>query len=265
MAIITLLSDFGLKDSYVAEMKGVILSKSPETKIVDITHEIKKFDIEMGMFVLTSAARYFPYGTIHVAVVDPGVGGERKPIFIKTKTNYYVGPDNGILTLAAKNEGIEEIYHINKVDVFKEGTSPTFHGRDIFAQTAAQIAEGCKLNSLGDKIEDCIKIEFEKAEFREKGIICEIIHIDNFGNLITNVNSADLKVLKLNFGSVISLQFRDKKYNIKFHRTYSEASSQELMALIGSHNFLEIAENLGNARNRIAAKQGDKLKLTFLD
>lgn len=265
MAIITLLSDFGLKDSYVAEMKGVILSTSPDTGIVDITHEIKKFDIEMGMFILASAVRYFPDGTVHVAVVDPGVGGERKPIIIKAKNNYYVGPDNGILTLAAKNEGIEDVYHINKVDIFKKEISQTFHGRDIFAHTAALIAERHKLCSLGDKIDDYLIIEFEKAEFRENEVICKIIHIDNYGNLITNIHSTDLNDLKLNFGSTILLQFRDKNYNIKFHRTYSNVSSQELMALIGSHNFLEIAENLGNAGNRITAKQGDKLKLTFLD
>ncbi|KON27819.1 hypothetical protein AC481_03885, partial [miscellaneous Crenarchaeota group archaeon SMTZ-80] len=156
-------------------------------------------------------------------------------------------------------------YHINKVDIFKKEISQTFHGRDIFAHTAALIAERHKLYSLGDKIDDYLIIEFEKAEFRENEVTCKIIHIDNYGNLITNIHSTDLNDLKLNFGSIILLQFRDKNYNIKFHRTYSDVSSQELMALIGSHNFLEIAENLGNAGNRIASKQGDKLKLTFLD
>ncbi len=264
MALITLLSDFGLKDSYVAEMKGIILSTSPDTTIVDITHEIKKFDIEMGMFVLASAVRSFPNGTVHVAVVDPGVGGRRRSIIIKTKNNYYVGPDNGILSLATKNEGIEYVYHI-KVDIFKEEISPTFHGRDIFAHTASLIAEGHKLSSLGDKIDDYHLIEFEKGEFRKNEVICKIIHIDNFGNLITNIHSSDIDALKLNFGSAILLRFRDKNYNIKFHRTYSDVSSQEIIALIGSHNFLEIAENLGDAKNRIKAKKGDKLKLTFLD
>jgi S-adenosylmethionine hydrolase len=265
MVLITLLSDFGLKDSYVAEMKAIILSTSSDTTIVDITHEIKKFDIEMGMFVLTSAVRYFPDGTVHVAIVDPGVGGERRPIIIKAKNNYYVGPDNGILTLAAKNEGIEDVYHINKVDIFKKEISPTFHGRDIFAHIAALIAEGHKLSSLGDKIDDYLIIEFDRAEFRENEIICKIIHIDNYGNLILNIHSSDFNILKLNFGSTILLRFRDKNYNIKFHRTYSDVSAQKLIALIGSNNFLEIAENLGNAKNRIKAKKGDKLKLTFLD
>jgi S-adenosylmethionine hydrolase len=265
MAIITLLSDFGLKDSYVAEMKGVILSISPDTKIIDITHKIEEFDIEMGMFVLASAARYFPDGTIHVAVVDPGVGGKRRPILIKAKRNYYIGPDNGVLTLAAKNEGIENVYCISKVAISNQKISATFHGRDIFAYTAALVAERRKISSIGERIDDYLMPEFKKVKIIDNEIICEIIHIDGFGNLITNIFSTDLYNLKLNFGSNITLQFEKNDYSIKFYRTYSDAHPRELFALIGSHNYLEIAENYGSAKNRINAKKGDKLKITFYD
>ncbi len=265
MAIITLLSDFGLKDSYVAEMKGVIFTIAPQAKIVDITHEIDKYDILMGTFVLASATRYFPHGSIHVAVVDPGVGGKRRPIMIKTKKNYYIGPDNGILALAALNDGIDKAYHISKGKVLKKEISATFHGRDIFAYTASKIANGLKPDSIGVEINDYLVPDFAKARILKNEINCEIIHIDDFGNLITNVNFDQLNNLGLHQGSNLSLRMGRLNLEVKLLRTYSEARSNELLALIGSHNFLEIAENLGSASKRIGAKKGDKLKFFVMN
>ncbi|MFW9906876.1 MAG: S-adenosyl-l-methionine hydroxide adenosyltransferase family protein [Candidatus Thorarchaeota archaeon] len=265
MAIITLLSDFGLKDSYVAEMKGVIFTMAPQAKIVDITHQIDKYDILMGTFILASATRYFPHGSIHVAVVDPGVGGKRRPIMIKTKKNYYIGPDNGILVLAALNDGIEKVYHISKDIILKKEISATFHGRDIFAYTASKIANGLKPDSIGVEINDYLVPDFAQARISKNEINCEIIHIDDFGNLITNVNFNQLNNLGLHYGSNLSLRIGELNLDIKLLRTYSEARSNELLALIGSHNFLEISENLGSASKRIGAKKGDKLKFFVMN
>jgi len=141
--IVTLLTDFGLKDPYVAEMKAVILSICPEAWIVDVSHMVKKFDVRMGAFILAQAAPYFPAGTVHVAVVDPGVGTERRPIIVEAKRSFYVGPDNGVLMLSAKREGILHIYEIKNRKYMLQKISRTFHGRDVFSPVAAHLARLC--------------------------------------------------------------------------------------------------------------------------
>ncbi|MCW4032188.1 MAG: S-adenosyl-l-methionine hydroxide adenosyltransferase family protein [Candidatus Bathyarchaeota archaeon] len=265
MTIITLISDFGLKDPYVAEMKAVILSICPNVTIIDVTHEVDKFDMNMGMFILASVAPYFPKGTIHIAVIDPEVGGARRSILVEGRRNYYIGPDNGVLIMAAKNEGIKHVYNITNKKSISRFVSSTFHGRDIFAYIASHIAKGFDPREVGNEIDDYVIHKFREARIKDKEANCEIIYADEFGNLITNIHSKDRSRLGLKLGRNIMLEVRENKFNTKLKRTYSEVAKKELLALIGSHNYLEIAVNQGSAKEMLKINKGDELKLILLD
>jgi len=260
--IITLLSDFGLKDSYVAQMKAVILSICPKATVVDISHQVERHNLRMGAFILASAAPYFPDGTIHVAVVDPGVGGERRPILIEANRSFYVGPDNGLLFLAAKIDGIRKVYHTVERRFMAEEISATFHGRDIFAPVAAHIANGVKPSTIGRMITDFVVPEHSEARIERRAVACEVVHIDGFGNVVTNLHSRDLSKTVMRYGSGFKLKHDGKNVELKFCRTYSDVQVGALLGLIGSHGFLEIAVNQGSAAKRLEVTQGSKLKLS---
>ena len=257
--MITLTSDFGLKDPYVAEMKGVILTISPNAILIDITHEVAKFDVRAGAFILASVAPYFPAGTIHLAVVDPGVGTQRRAILIQTKKSFFVGPDNGVLFLAAQNQGIEHIYHISNQKFMLQSVSSTFHGRDVFAPAAAYLDRDVKPTEFGAEIKDTVSPEFSKVKWANGSLMGEVMHIDDFGNIITNINQTDIarkqtKIIKVELPR-ISLQ-------LAFGKTYADAKAKEPISIIGSHGFLEIALNRGNAARKFKAKAGDKIVVT---
>ncbi|MEM3522663.1 MAG: SAM-dependent chlorinase/fluorinase [Candidatus Bathyarchaeia archaeon] len=255
------MSDFGLKDSYVSEMKAVILSICPNATLVDITHEISKYNIIEGAFILASTAPYFPNNTIHLAVVDPGVGSKRRPIIVKSKKHFYVGPDNGLLILAAKKDGIIKVYHIVNKEYIRKEISSTFHGRDIFAPVSAYLANGVKPEEIGVEIKDYEIPEFVKPTIKNNSIELKVIHIDSFGNVITNLYKDQIKDIKLEFNTKLLLKVKGKKFKVKFLNTYSNAKKKELLTLIGSHNFLEIAMNQGNASNKLKLKEGDSIKI----
>jgi len=257
MSIITLLSDFGLKDSYVSEMKAVILSIYREAVLVDITHGIPRYDIRFGAFVLASAAPRFPKGTVHLGIVDPGVGGKRKPIIIKTKRATYVGPDNGILILAAKNDGILGVFEITKKKYFEREVSPTFHGRDLFSPVAAHISKGVRVEKIGRRLESYLQPSFTSVHFRNGLVDCEVIHTDSFGNVITNLKVEDLTRLGARFGTVIGLGER----RFPFLRTYSDVTKGTLVGLVGSHGFFEIAANQRSAAKLLDLEPGKRLRL----
>lgn len=257
--IITLTTDFGLRDTYVAEMKAVILSICPSATIVDITHEIEKFNIKMGAYVLASASPYFPKGTIHVVVVDPGVGTERRPILVQTNQGFYVGPDNGVLALTIKSQCITHIYKISNQKFMLPKISQTFHGRDIFAPTAAHLANGTPSAEFGPEILDIATPEFAKIIRKKDVLIGEVIHIDRFGNIITNFGEKELKLL--NIKGVVNVKLKNIRLRSKFCRAYGEVKPQEPLALVGSHNFLEISINQGNAAKNFGTKIGDKVTL----
>ena len=206
MPTITLLSDFGLKDSYVAQMKAVILSICPKATIVDISHQVERHNLRMGAFILASATPYFPDGTIHVAVVDPGVGGKRRPILIETTRSFYVGPDNGLPLLAAKSDGIKAVYHIVERRFMAEQISATFHGRDIFAPVAAQIANGVEPSRIGRVVTDFVVPDYSEAKIERGAVDCEVVHIDGFGNVVTNLHSRDLGKTVMRYGSGIQIE-----------------------------------------------------------
>jgi S-adenosylmethionine hydrolase len=256
--IITLLSDFGLKDPYVAEMKAVIMGICSEACIVDVSHEIGKFSIRMGAFVLASVAPYFPKGTIHVAVIDPGVGTKRRPILIGTNHSFYVGPDNGLLLLAAKKQGINHVYNITNPRYMLSRISKTFHGRDIFAPVAAHLASGSDPADFGPEIHDYVIPKFAKTQLTKNDLLGEVLHIDDFGNVIISISAEDLEKARIKEGSTFQLRLKDKEAIVlKFCSAYGEAKIGKPLVLIGSHDFLEISVNQGNASKKFRTKAGD--------
>lgn len=248
-----------MKDPYAAEMKATILNISPNTVILDITHEIAKFNIRMGAYVLASVAPYLPEGTIHVAVVDPGVGTRRRPILIQTKHGSFVGPDNGLLIPAAKVQGITDIHEITNPRLMLPRVSNTFHGRDVFAPAAAHLANDVTLAEFGPEIRDVLKPDFAKVKLRKGALIGEVLHVDNFGNIITNISGKE--VTHITATSVVNIELPNQKLKLKFGKSYGEAKYQEALALIGSHGYLEIALNQGNAAEKFKANPRDKIKL----
>jgi hypothetical protein len=255
--VITLTTDFGLKDPYVAEMKAVILSINPNATILDVTHEIEKFNIRMGAYILASASPYFPKGTIHLAVVDPGVGTKRQPILIQTKRGYLIGPDNGLLALTAKNEEIEHIHKITNRKLMLPRISTTFHGRDIFAPAAAHLANGTSPEKFGQEISEIATPEFAKIIKRKDMLVGEIIHIDDFGNIITNFGEKELELM--NARAMVNVKLKAVKQKLKLCKAYAKVEPHKPLATIGSHNFLEISINQGNAAKTFKAKIGDKI------
>ncbi len=253
--IITLLTDFG--DVYPASMKGVILSIYPAANIVDISHSAPGHNVRAGAFMLMSCARYFPSGTVHIAVVDPGVGTKRRAIAIKSVskdqgTHYFVGPDNGILIPAARSFGEFEVYEITNKRLFNEKVSSTFHGRDIFAPVGTHISRGIEISNVGKRIYDHTDLDFGKIMKKEHSIEGIVIFIDEFGNIITNIPSE-----AVDFKSGDSMQIENKK--VQFQRSYGFCKEGEPLILIGSHGYLEIAVNRGNAANFFNKKQGDEI------
>ena len=256
MRIITLLTDFG--SFYPAQMKGVILSrlvdKTQDITFVDIAHDIPPQYVRAGAFALLSSARYFPPGTIHLAVVDPGVGTDRLGLVVESGGQLFVGPDNGLLLPAARSLGTPgnppQAYKI----AFSLGAldlglaSNTFHGRDIFAPVAALLASGKSLASIGPRVRPK-DLNFGEAKKTDRGIEATVIYVDRFGNLI------------LNMRKVPSFQVSLKGIKLKRVRTYAQARRIEPLITLGSHGFAEIAVNQGNAAEAFCLKAGDRIEL----
>jgi hypothetical protein len=244
---ITLLTDFGTADYFVGAMKGVILSINPQAVIVDITHEIPAQDVAAGAFTLLAAYDTFPEETIHVAVVDPGVGSARLPIVVTAGNHLFVGPDNGVFTYIYDQNTDFQAFHITDKKYFRQPVSNTFHGRDIFAPVAAILSTGADPSSLGSRISDPIRLS--------KSVEPQIIHIDRFGNLITNITRDQFKEARrliLN-GTLISAQRNFFGENVE--------ESDEPFTIWGSAGFLEIAVNGRSAAEILDAKRGDRITL----
>ncbi|OGP87556.1 MAG: hypothetical protein A2156_15120 [Deltaproteobacteria bacterium RBG_16_48_10] len=260
-SIITLLTDFGARDHYVASMKGVILGINPRCTLIDISHQVSPQDIEEGAFLLASSYASFPKGTIHLSVVDPGVGGPRKPILIVTANYFFVGPDNGIFTLALQQEKIKQVIALTHKKYYLPRVSATFHGRDIFAPVAAHLSLGIGPKVLGDEVSSWKSLRTTKPEQNPKGLSGEILHIDVFGNLISNID--EQRLLNLAKGHAFSIQLGDQMVQ-GLKKGYWEGKKGEVTALIGSGGFLEISVREGNAQKRLKAKKGDKIKVCIL-
>jgi S-adenosylmethionine hydrolase len=258
--LITLTTDFGLKDPYVAEMKAVILDISPDATVVDITHQIEKFNVRMGAYVLASASSYFARGTVHVAVVDPGVGTRRQPIIVQTKKGCFVGPDNGLLALAAKNTDAKmRVYGITNREFMLPKVSNTFHGRDIFAPVAAHLTLGIPTAEFGPKISQIQMPTFARIIRRKEGLLGEVIHIDDFGNIITNFRTKELEAMKRKSSVIVNVG--NAKLMLNLCKAYGDVEKQQPLVIMGSHSFLEISVNQGSAANVFNVEVGDGVAL----
>jgi len=259
MRVVTLLSDFGNRDQYVSEMKGTILSLCSSATVVDISHEIEKFNIRVGAFVLAAASPYFPAGSIHVAVVDPGVGGQRRNLLIETQRALYIGPDNGILLPAALRDGIKETYSIENPQFMRSTVSSTFQGRDVFAYTAGKIACGAEVSQAGSKVSDPVSAAFAEATVSRNVINCEVLTVDSFGNIVTTASEKDLGRIGVEIGDRIVMRAKGRAYRLSLARTYSDAGEGKPILLGGSHGFLEVGTNKANAAGRFHLRPGDQL------
>jgi S-adenosylmethionine hydrolase len=257
--LITLTTDFGLADPYVAEIKAVILGINPSVEIVDISHQIEKFNMRMGAYVLAAAAPYFPKDTIHVAVIDPGVGTKRKPILIETGNSFLIGPDNGLLALAAEKQGIRHVYEIANPKYMLPKVSTTFHGRDIFAPAAAHLSKGVSPSEFGPKVHRIVKPRFAKIFRKGSMLIGEIIHVDGFGNIITNFTADHLESISVKEN--VKVKIGETTLRLRLCKAYAGVKAKKPLAIIGSHDFLEISVNQGNAAEAFKAKVGDKVIL----
>lgn len=255
--IIAFLTDFGTKDYFVGAMKGVILSINPEAKIIDITHEIKPQNIRSAGFTLAACYLNFPPKTIFVSVVDPGVGSDRRAILVETENYYFIAPDNGLLSLVLNKELNYRTFEINNPKFFLSKLSQTFHGRDVFAPVAAWLSRGISPNEFGNETSELIisKNLVPKAVSADK-IVGNIIHIDNFGNIITNLRKTDLPT---NF----SLQVNENMIT-KHHTFYAEGKVNEIFSIWGSAGYLEIAVNCNSAKELLNAEIGNEILAKLL-
>jgi S-adenosylmethionine hydrolase len=259
--IITLLTDFGTADYFVGAMKGVILSINPEAVVVDITHEVAPQDVREGAFTLGAACVSFPAGTIHVAVVDPGVGSARRGILVAGAGQYFVGPDNGLFGFVSERDGGARVFELTNEKYFGPKVSATFHGRDIFAPVAAALSKGVAPEEFGEEIKDHVRLPCLKPQRTAGGTIeAEIIHIDRFGNCVTNLTPAELDEGMIAAGARLTVNGREIT---SFRRFFSEGgdSPGELFAIWGSAGYLEIAANRARAASLLNAERGQKIQV----
>ncbi len=270
--VLTFTTDFGSSDSYVAAMKGVALGIAPDLTLVDVTHEVPRHDIRHGAFILGGVYRYFPAETVHVAVVDPGVGTSRKAVALVTPSGSFCAPENGLLSYVLNDrlttgqvrfESAEfgsvvtvpvpdgcEAYEISNPAYMLEPVSDTFHGRDIFTPAAAHLASGLELGCLGEPLRGLTMLNLFSLELSNDAVVGRVVHVDRFGNVVTNIPADRLPQ------SDVVVEVTDTKIH-GLSATFADADG--LLALIGSHGYLEIAENLGSAARSLGVGVGDAI------
>lgn len=252
MGIVTLTTDFGARDWFVAAMKGVILSIAPDAVIVDVTQDIPAGDIHAGAFALAACCEYFPRGTVHVAVVDPGVGSARNAIAVRTKHHIFVGPDNGVLSLATARKEVLAVHRIENSKLCRKPVSRSFHGRDVFAPVAAHLCRGVAIQKLGPQVKTFVRLNPPLPRVGQDCIRGEVIYIDRFGNAITNIDSRVLsKLTRFEFDVIV----RGRRL-CKLNSHYAAVAEGKPLVLINSCNLLEIAVNGGSAARRFRLNRG---------
>ncbi len=264
--IITLLSDFGLSDVYVGVMKGVIAQINPALTVVDLTHQIPPQNIAAARFSLINAYPYFPTGTVHIAVVDPGVGSHRRGIALQLDTGFLVGPDNGLFSGVLNQNPLVEAVELTNPKYWRTPTpSTTFHGRDIFASAGAHLASGVPLEQLGEVIdpETLVQLTIPEQTPTASGVAGCIQYIDHFGNLITNIPAADVqgKTWSVAVGDSPTETLRERI--IPGSQTYSNQPVGEVVALVGSHGWVEIAVNGGSAQSELQMDWGTVVEVVL--
>ncbi len=256
--LISITTDFGLKDHYTGAMKGAILTVNPAAKLIDISHAITPGDILQGAFVMAEACRYYPRGTVHLGVVDPGVGGPRRAVIVETERFLFVGPDNGLLSLAAESDGIKRVFEIKNEKYMREAISRTFHGRDIFGPVAGHLSLGVAPTEFGPLTRDLLMINLPEPECIEGAVNGEVIHIDSYGNIITNI-MAELIESSLGTGD-IELTIKGRKVK-GLYRSYASIEPGGLGALTGSSGRVEVAAHEGSGAGILGLGVGEKVRV----
>lgn len=255
--IITLTTDFGLTDAYVGQMKGAVLSVCPQAVLVDLSHHIPPQDVTAAGRMVVSSYRFFPAGSVHVAVVDPGVGTARRPLAVRADGHVFVAPDNGLLT--GLLDRAEEIREITDPEMMRPEVSATFHGRDIFGPTAGHLARGLDVAAVGPLVGNPVHLEEDRPLADESGLTGRVTAIDHFGNLVTDIPAGE--VPERMRGEVEVETGGTTMTGI--HRTYGQVAPGAVLALVGSHGFVEIGVNRGRADRLLEAGPGQRVRLTW--
>jgi hypothetical protein len=256
--IITLTTDFGTSDHLVGTMKGVILNINPASRIVDINHSVVPFDLLDGALSIANAYSFFPARTIHVVIVDPGVGTDRRPILVTAGNQFFVAPDNGVLSVIYERESCT-VRHITAEHYFLNPISPTFHGRDIFAPTAAWLSKTFQTEAFGEVVTDFVRFTMPKAKANGQGIKGVVLRVDAFGNLLTNLTVENIPASAV-AGGPIQLAVNGKPVT-QFARTFAAGNPGEPIAVVGSTGYVEIAVNRGSAARTLGVGRGAEVTL----
>jgi hypothetical protein len=260
--IISITTDFGEDDHFVGVMKGVILSINPDATIVDINHRVNSYDIFDGAYSLSQSYHVFPPGTIHLVVVDPGVGSERRPIIVQSKDYRFVAPDNGVLSMVYEREGRVEVRHVTADHFFRKPVSNTFHGRDIFAPVAAWLSRGMEAEKFGNVVSDYARFTSVRPKRESDALIKGVtIKVDKFGNVITNIGPDDVPQI---FGkNPPPFRIRINGHEItRLHESFAAGEASELFAVVGSSGLIEICINRGSAAKVLNVNRGAEVELT---
>ena len=260
-ALISLTTDFGLQDHFIGTMKGVILNIAPETTIVDICHSVQPFDVFDGALTIAQSYSYFPTATVHVVVVDPGVGTARRPIVLSTEKHLFVAPDNGVLSLIYDREERLTVRNITAEHYFLQPISNTFHARDIFSPIAAWLAKGVDPSNMGDEITDFVRFSAPTPKTGEQGLLRGVVlKVDRFGNLITNITPKDMPALCDSDPKPFKITV-GKREITQVRSAYAEGAPGEVFGVLGSMGFLEIAANRASAAKLVEATKGTEVSI----
>ncbi len=261
--LITFTTDFGLSDHYAGTMKGVILNINPSAQIVDICNSVQSFDVLDGAITIAQAYRYFPTDTVHLVVVDPGVGSTRRPILVTTEKHMFIAPDNGVLSFVYEREERISVRHITADHYFLQPVSQTFHGRDIFSAVAGWLSKGVEVNKFGDEISDYARFAAPRPKPADdrllKGIV---IKVDKFGNLITNITPKDLPQLFSSDPPPFKVMIAKREIT-RMTNSYAEGTPGEVFVILNSMGFLEIASHRGSAAQIVGAGKGADVGVQF--
>jgi S-adenosylmethionine hydrolase len=255
--IVTLLSDFGAKDGFVGILKGVVLGICPQARLVDLSHDIAPQEIVEGALVLAAAVDHFPRGTVHLAVVDPGVGTQRRALLIETEAFTLVGPDNGLLSLAAERSKVRRIVHLDRPQWFAKAASTTFHGRDVFAPVAAHHAAGVSAEELGSVVEEHEHLALVEPRRVDDGLEGQVIYVDRFGNLICNVRQGDVDGFR---GQALSITIGGVQLS-EVSPSYASVREGRPVAVWNSWGRLEVAVRNGSAVRQLRARNGERVQV----
>ena len=261
--LVVLMTDFGSGDFYVGAMKGAILRTSQSVRIEEITHEVPKYDVAAGAYILAMAAAEFPKGTVFLCVVDPGVGTARKPVAVVTSDgNVFVGPDNGLFTRIIDGSGLQAAYELTNPDLIgKDPISSTFHGKDVFGPVAAFIASGVPIEKVGPRLDDLVRLQPREPRVEGGWVVGEVTVVDHYGNLLTNIRRKDLERVGIRSGDTLKMSVGPSELVLPLMKTYADVPVGSPVCVIGSGDVLEAAINQGNLGESFNARTGDPVRV----